>query len=155
MHTDSSKSNSTQSLEDALGCEGTPSTNPKPIPCLPKDQSYATDWEEIMDTPFLPPFSSTREMVLFGFKNRTPRAGLLWSCEECCSCPPTPGLCPCLAPSSCPHQLCTSSQGLLAEMWDQADLCVWPWLKPSAMAPSHSPAVLPVHAAQSGTFCVF
>lgn len=81
--------------------------------------------------------------AVFGFKNRTPQAGLLWSCEEYCFCPPTPGHCPCLAPSSCPHQLWTSSQGLLAEMRDRADLCIWPWLRPSAMAPSHSPAALP------------
>lgn len=72
MDTSSSRSNSTQLLGEALSYECTPSTYPKPVCSLPRDRSYATDWEEITHTPFYhPPTQPGRCCYLV--KNRTPR----------------------------------------------------------------------------------
>lgn len=72
MDTPGSKSNFTRSLGDVLGCEGTSSTYPKPVPCLPRDQFYLTDWEDITDTSFYPPPTQPGRCCIW-FKNRTPR----------------------------------------------------------------------------------
>lgn len=91
---------------------------------------------------FLPPSNSTREMLLFGFKNRTPRLDFYGLVKKTVLLSHTWSL-PLPGPVQLLDQLCSSSQGPRGEMWDQADLWVWPWLWLSVMAPSHSPAALP------------
>lgn len=64
---------------------------------------------------------------------------VLW--RTLCSCPPTPGLCPCLAPSSCPEAALHKLSRPLSR--DLGDLRVQPWPRLLLLAPSHSPAALP------------
>jgi hypothetical protein len=142
VDTSSSRSNSPQLLGDALSYEQTPSRYPKPVPSLPRHRSYATDWEEIMPAPFYHPPTQPGRCCHLVLKIEHPDWAFMVLLGTRLLLSHTWSL-PLLGPVQLLDQLSTSSQGPLGEMWDQADLWVWPWLRLSAMAPSHSPAALP------------
>ena len=97
--------------------------------------------EEIHLFLFRPCSNSTRKILLFGFKNRTFKLDFYGLVKNAVLVPTHTWSLPCLAPSSCPKRLCTSSPGPSAETREIYESGLGRGLLP--MAPSPGPAALP------------